>query len=176
MTPPTSRDTQVLERRFLTAGEVIISEGEAGANAFLIQSGTVRIFSKHNGKKIVLGTLGPGDIFGEMSLIRDMPRSASVEAITDCLVIIITRPVLKEKLEKSDATVRAILAMMIKRVQSGNDSLANKRPTLEDLQENLVLLYEEVMSTLPIDRKPFFRDEMLPLIEDITDRMKKFKV
>jgi CRP-like cAMP-binding protein len=111
-----------------------------------------------------------------MSLIRDMPRSASVEAITDCLVIIITRPVLKEKLDKSDATVRAILAMMIKRVQSGNDSLANKRPTLEDLQENLVLLYEEVMSTLPTDRKPFFRDEMLPLIEDITDRMKKFKV
>ncbi len=176
MSTPTSRDTQVLERHFVTAGEVIISEGGEGTNAFLIQSGSVRIFSTHNGKKIILGTLGPGDIFGEMSLIRDMPRSASVEAVTDCLVIVITRPVLREKLDKSDATVRAILAMMIKRVQSGNDSLANKRPTLADLQDNLVLLYEEVMMTLPPDRKPFFRDEMLPLIEDITARMDKFKV
>lgn len=50
-----------------------------GATAFLIQFGSVQVFSHHNDKKVVLSTLKMGEIFGEMSLLRDQPRSASVE-------------------------------------------------------------------------------------------------
>lgn len=177
MPPRSPKDLPiVLERSFHNAGQRIISEGDPGVHAFLIQSGTVSIFSEHNGKRIVLGELGPGDIFGEMSLLIDMPRTANVEATSNCILIHITRQILLQKLEKSDPTIRAILSMMMKRVQSGNDSLANKRPTLEDLHENLVLLYEEVLGRLAEDRKHDFREELLPLIEEITEKMNKYKV
>ena len=168
-------DTVILERRFVPRNTHIITEGEEGTSAFLIQAGTVEIFSTHNDKKVVLGTLKTGEIFGEMSLIKDMPRSASVEALEDCNLIVITRQSLKAKLDSTDATIRAILMMLIRRIQQGNDSLMNKKPTFEDLQDGLLALYEEVLSDLPKLKKPHFRQEVLPLIEELNQKMAEYK-
>ncbi len=168
-------DTIILERRFFPKGSVIIHEGEEGTSAFLIQSGSVQIYSTHNDRKVVLSSLKTGEIFGEMSLIRDQPRAASVEAVEDCTLIVITRQSLKAKLDSSDATIRAILMMLIRRVQQGNDSLMNKKPTFEDLQEGMLALYEEVLAGLPKPEKPHFRQEVLPLIEQINEKMAEYK-
>ncbi len=102
------RDTVILERRFVPRYTHIITEGEEGSSAFLIQAGSVEISSTHNGRKVVLGNLQTGEIFGEMSLIRNTPRTATVEALEDCNLIIITRQALKAKLDGSDPTIRAI--------------------------------------------------------------------
>jgi CRP/FNR family cyclic AMP-dependent transcriptional regulator len=168
-------DTVILERRFAQGGTCIINEGEEGSSAFLIQSGSVQIFSMHNNKKVILGTLQMGEIFGEMSLIKDIPRSASVEALEDCNLIVITRQSLKAKLDSTDATIRAILMMLIRRVQQGNDSLMNKKPTFDDLQESLLVLYEDVLSGLPKTKKPHFRQDVLPLIEELNQKMAEYK-
>lgn len=168
-------DTVILERRFVPRNTHIITEGEEGTSAFLIQAGSVEIFSTHNNKRVVLGTLKTGEIFGEMSLIKDMPRSASVEAIEDCTLIVITRQSLKAKIDSTDATIRAILMMLIRRVQQGNDSLMNKKPTFDDLQESLLVLYEDVLSGLPKTTKPHFRQEVLPLIEELNQKMAEYK-
>ena len=169
------RDPVILERRFYPKGALIIGEGEEGSTAFLIQSGSVQVFSNHNGKKVILCNLGIGDIFGESSLIRDVPRSASVEAAENCNLIIITRSALKDKIERSDPTIRAILNMLVRRIQQGNDSLMNKKPTFEDLQESLIMLYEEVLSGLPKTKKPHFRQEVLPMVEQINQKMAEYK-
>lgn len=171
----TPKDTVILERRFYPKGGTIISEGDEGTSAFLIQSGSVRIFAKQGDKEVTLTTLGMGEIFGEMSLIRDIPRSASVQALEDSQMIIITRQSLKDKLEKTDVTIRAILMMLIRRIQQGNDSLMNKKPTFEDLQESLFVLYEDVLSALPKPQKPHFREEVLPLIEKVNEKMAHYK-
>lgn len=169
------RDTVILERRFAAQGEIIIREGEDGTTAFLIQSGSVEVYSIHNEKKIVLSTLQTGEIFGETSLLRDQPRSANVAALEPCNLIVITRQALKDKVEKTDPTIRAILGMLIRRVQQGNDSLMNRKPTFEDLQEGLYLLYEELLSELPKLQKPHFRNEVLPLIEQINQKLSQYR-
>jgi alkyl hydroperoxide reductase subunit AhpC/uncharacterized protein (DUF924 family)/CRP-like cAMP-binding protein len=71
------------------AGQRIIAEGEAGATAYIILTGSVEVSVGHEGKAKTLGTLGPGDVFGEMSLIDPSPRSATVRAVTDvaCSVV-----------------------------------------------------------------------------------------
>ena len=171
----TPRDTIILERRHAAKGDIIIREGEEGATAFLIQFGSVQVFSMHNDKKVVLSTLKMGEIFGEMSLLRDQRRSASVEALEDCNLIVITRQSLKEKAEKADPTIRAILAMLMRRIQQGNDSLMNKKPTFEDLQEGLYLIYEDLLAELPKLKKPLFRNEVLPLIEQVNQKMAEYK-
>ena len=56
------------------AGDRIITEGEAGDAAYVIVAGTVEVSVGEGGKAKALGTLGPGDVFGEMSL--DRPRAA----------------------------------------------------------------------------------------------------
>lgn len=65
------------------AGEYIFREGELGTEMFLIQTGTVKIFTAGAGEKEPLAVLKKGDFFGEMSLLDDLPRSATARAVTD---------------------------------------------------------------------------------------------
>lgn len=66
------------ERRF-SAGDVIAEEGKGGIGFFVIESGQVKVSS--GGREVA--TLGPGSSFGEIALIDDGPRSATVTAETD---------------------------------------------------------------------------------------------
>src|SRR5215469_480197 len=64
------------------AGDNIVSYGDPGHALYIIRSGEVEIFIKNDqGEKIVLETSRPGDVFGEISLLDDGPRTAWVSAI-----------------------------------------------------------------------------------------------
>lgn len=78
------------EVRTWPEGTQIITEGESGDAVYFILSGRVKVtLYGEEGREIVLAVLAEGEMFGEMSIIDDKPRSANVEAITDleCLVI-----------------------------------------------------------------------------------------
>lgn len=64
-------------------GDIIFSEGEIGTEMYIIQSGTVELFKSIAGETRVLATLEKGDFFGEMSVLEDLPRTASARARTD---------------------------------------------------------------------------------------------
>ncbi|MGQ9705532.1 MAG: cyclic nucleotide-binding domain-containing protein [bacterium] len=74
-----------IERR-AKDGEIIINEGEIGSSMFFIVDGEVKIFRGHLGRKIELAVLKSGNFFGEMALLDEFPRSASVSAIGDCIL------------------------------------------------------------------------------------------
>ena len=75
----------IAEEYVFSVGDTIITEGEHGDSLFLIVEGTVRV---HRGDTD-LAELGPEDYFGEMSILDGEPRSASVTANTDCLLLCI---------------------------------------------------------------------------------------
>ncbi|HEY3172437.1 MAG TPA: cyclic nucleotide-binding domain-containing protein [Thermoanaerobaculia bacterium] len=64
-------------------GDIIFSEGEIGTEMYIIQSGTVELLKEIGGSTRVLSTLEKGDFFGEMSVLEDLPRTASARAKTD---------------------------------------------------------------------------------------------
>jgi CRP-like cAMP-binding protein len=64
-------------------GEILFSEGDIGTDMFIIQSGTVELLKVIGGETRVLSTLEKGDFFGEMSVLEDVPRTASARAKTD---------------------------------------------------------------------------------------------
>ena len=101
-------------------------QGDPGNCAYLIQSGTVSVYTEKDGKKVEHARLGAGEIFGEMALVFDEPRSASVKAVKDTSLIILTREAFKQKLNKTDPTIKAIVGMLIKRVGKANEKLAAK--------------------------------------------------
>ncbi len=78
----------VFERSF-AAGEVIVREGEQGLGAYMIRSGRVEVVRAPGGQEERIATLGPGEVFGELALLTDAPRSATVRAVepTTCLVL-----------------------------------------------------------------------------------------
>ncbi len=70
---------------------MIFSESAPGAEMFIIQSGHVAITKVVNGNEVVLAVLGKGDMFGEMALLENKPRSASAIAKTECTLMVVNR-------------------------------------------------------------------------------------
>lgn len=75
----------------LPPGHVIIREGEAGRQLFIIQRGDVQVFRRTDHGEVELNVLHEGTFFGEMSILEEMPRSASVRAVTEVLLVLLPR-------------------------------------------------------------------------------------
>jgi len=100
---------KVLERKVFQAGEIIFREGDEGLRAYVVQAGQVEIFKVRDGRKVVLGVVGPGGIFGEMALIGDVPRMAHAAAVDVTTVILVSRQMLADKLAKADPFLRGLI-------------------------------------------------------------------
>jgi hypothetical protein len=98
-------------------GATIIHEGTTGSHAYLILSGSVEVFKKVGEEKLVLSRLVKGNIFGEMSLVDDKPRSATIVAIEDTEVRVITRDRFESMLEQNPRAVIPLLKQVFQRVR-----------------------------------------------------------
>jgi CRP-like cAMP-binding protein len=76
----------------LKRGEAIFSKGDPGNSMIAVISGTVKIsVSSAEGRSAILNLIGPGEIFGEMSVLDGQPRSADCTANTACEIFVIDR-------------------------------------------------------------------------------------
>ncbi|MEQ8162464.1 MAG: serine/threonine-protein kinase, partial [Smithellaceae bacterium] len=89
------------EKKLFTSGQFLMHEGEEAGEAYLIDKGKVQVYRQaEGGGKLVLGTLSEGDIVGEMALITNDKRSASVKALEDTEVSVLTKDILLRNLKK----------------------------------------------------------------------------
>jgi len=93
----------------VSAGEPIFSQGSQGKTAFLIESGEVEISVNKGGHKLVISRLGPGEIFGELALFSDQPRSASATAIGETELAIITPENLRSAVQSANPLLSALI-------------------------------------------------------------------
>ena len=92
-----------MNRQF-TEGQVIFQEGDPGDGMYLVRTGSVQISALVNkDQRQVLTKLPPGEIFGEMAVLDDQPRSASASAVGDTNVIFIPRETLRALVEEVPA-------------------------------------------------------------------------
>ena len=75
--------------RTVSPGSVLLSQGEQGLGLYILTKGTVRItrVNSPDGAEQVLGTAGAGDVVGEMALLDDLPRSATVTAVDEVTLL-----------------------------------------------------------------------------------------
>jgi CRP-like cAMP-binding protein len=103
-------------RELHSKGELIVCEGEPGDAMYVIEAGVVEVTADD----VLLSTLERGDIIGEMSLIDDAPRSATVRALTDCALVRIDRDRFMELGESSLEFFRFMMAVMSERLRQSN--------------------------------------------------------
>ncbi len=166
----------VFERRVVSKDTVIVRQGDYGSEAFLIQSGAVKVFTEDaNSTKVDLGVLDAGQIFGEMALIAGGLRTATVEAIDDCTLIVINRETLNGKLKKSDPTIRAMMSMLMRRLQQGNSALLYKAGSIEEKLDMVRTIYNNLYSSLSPQRKKVLENFVRPRLEDLLNSIKTFQ-
>jgi EAL domain-containing protein (putative c-di-GMP-specific phosphodiesterase class I) len=112
----------------LRPGEVLFREGDSPTTAFLIESGTLRITAKREGSPMLLGDLGAGALVGEMAVLDDSPRSATVTALAMCVLTPIDRTQFAERLEAADPVVRALLLSQLARYRTALATFTGNEP------------------------------------------------
>jgi serine/threonine-protein kinase len=100
-----------LPRRAFKGGTLLMREGEAGDEAYMIVSGRCRAFRSVDGGQETLGTMHPGDVFGELGLLLDEPRAASVEALDPVVVLVLNKELMREGLGMGGWTGALVVAL-----------------------------------------------------------------
>jgi serine/threonine-protein kinase len=97
--------------RVFAPGALIVREGDPGDEAFIITAGHCSVRRRERGEAREVGRLGPGDVFGETAILTRAPRSATVVAVDDVTVKIVTRPLIEERLGPTTWLGRFVLAL-----------------------------------------------------------------
>ena len=98
--------------------EFLFEEGDPGDCAYIIESGSVEVSLDKGGRKLVIATLGPGEVLGEMAIIDKFPRTATARAIEHTKVTAIPLDYVEQKIENADPTVRLFLLLVMERYRN----------------------------------------------------------
>lgn len=105
-------------------GDIIVSEGIVSNNAYIILEGKVNVTKKVDKKSILINSLNKGEVFGEMGLISQTVRSASVVAAGDVTIGVIEREQFEKTVSKLPDDVGAIVKALVDRLRYTSDQLS----------------------------------------------------
>ena len=88
-----ARLAERMERRQLSPGEAILRQGDEGDRFYVVLSGILNVRQENRGER---GVLRPGDYFGEVALVMDIPRTATVSAMTPATIASCDRATFEE--------------------------------------------------------------------------------
>jgi CRP/FNR family cyclic AMP-dependent transcriptional regulator len=109
------------KERDFESGQTIVSKGEGGIGFYLILAGAVEVRLDGN----VLSKLGPGQFFGEMSVLDNQPRSADVVAVEPSRVLILSAWSFKTLISDNPKIALKMLQEFVRRLRNTNKSLSD---------------------------------------------------
>ena len=111
--------------RFYPKNTMICSEAEPGDELYIIQKGAIRVSKIVDDKEVLLALLKPGDIFGEMALLENKPRSASGIAHEDLSVMVVNRANFQRMVQSQPQIVTRLTQLLAERIWMVYRQLAN---------------------------------------------------
>jgi CRP-like cAMP-binding protein len=110
----------------LGRGEVLFREGDTGDRVYVVIDGKVKLGrTSSDGRENLLALLGPGQMFGELSLFDPGPRSATVTAVTDTVLLSLANEDMLTWLTGRPEVARGLLLQLGQRLRRSNDTLAD---------------------------------------------------
>lgn len=145
------------------AGDLIMKQGEKGDCAYIIEDGMVEILIEGpSGDERSIGTRGNGTIIGEMALVDDAPRTATIKAVKDCKMLEISREDFTQRLTTTDPVIQMISQVILtryrdtlKRAEIVGESLTYPPP---EMIERTISEQSDVFESVKIANK--FRDAL----------------
>ncbi len=107
-----------LETRSFRSGDVVFREGDPGSEIFIVKSGLVEISREVEGEgRTTLAFLGEGNLFGEMALVDNSPRSARAVALEDTVCLVLPEDLFADNLARSTPLIRDLIRLLVKRLR-----------------------------------------------------------
>lgn len=131
---------EVVDAQPLKANEILFHTGEPGNALFIVKSGEVELFIKDTaGQKIVLTNAGEMDMFGELSMLDNKPRSATAMALLDTELLVVEREDLLFLFQKNPETALHMMAAMSGMLRKADQLLMTRvsRNVNEEMEEKI---------------------------------------
>lgn len=141
--------------RTYMADTMIFSESEPGDEMYILQSGSVKITKIINGKEVLLAMLKPSDIFGEMALLENKPRSASAIAHKETKLMVVNRNNFEKMSQTQPQLIARLMELLSNRIWATYKHLENAQLNnpVGKLWDALFIELEKVRT--PIEKKPY---------------------
>ncbi|MEN9773665.1 MAG: cAMP regulatory protein [Pseudomonadota bacterium] len=108
-------------RRSYPRGRTIVSEGEPSPSMFILLSGRAKVQrSDAEGREVILAVISAGEVFGEMSLIDDEPRSASVITLESCDFLSLRKDSFLAVLRQSNDICLGLMRSLVQRLRAAD--------------------------------------------------------
>lgn len=118
--------TPLVTRRSAARGAIIMAAGDPTDSLYIILSGRFKVMmSDADGKEVILSILGPGEFFGEMGLIDDAPRSASVVAIEPCELLALARRDFKKCMTENAEMAIGVMRGLVRRLREADRKIGS---------------------------------------------------
>ena len=115
---------EVTREKSYPKGSVILFEDDPGDSLFVVREGRVKVvLIGEDGREVILGVLGVGEYFGELSLIDDRPRSAHVIAMEDSNLMVLRREDFRKRVESSPSVAWGLLTELSRRLRRADDKI-----------------------------------------------------
>ncbi|MGH8732288.1 MAG: Crp/Fnr family transcriptional regulator [Burkholderiales bacterium] len=118
--------TMVVTRKSAPRSTTIMAGGDPTDSLYIVLSGRLKVMmSDAEGKEVILSILGPGEFFGEMGLIDDEPRSATVVTIEPCELLSIAKRDFKKALAENFEMSMAVMRGLVKRLREADRKIGS---------------------------------------------------
>jgi CRP-like cAMP-binding protein len=149
-------------------GNIVVLEQESGAALFVIITGKVKVVRMdEDGREVILSMFGPGEFFGEMSLLDGLARSASVVATVKSELFMIHRRDFLELLNEFPTVTISLLAELAMRLRKADMQI--KSLSLKDAEGRVANVMLILADDVGIFRKGKVEIDDLPLQQDIAN-------
>ncbi len=149
-------------------GNLVVLEKESGAALFVIVSGKVKVVrTDEEGREVILSMFGPGEFFGEMSLLDGLARSASVVAVSKAELFMIHRRDFLETMHQFPAIAIALLAELAMRLRKADMQI--KSLSLKDAAGRVANVLLILSDDVGVFRKGKVEIDDLPLQQDLAN-------
>jgi CRP/FNR family cyclic AMP-dependent transcriptional regulator len=116
----------VVSRRSAPRSTVVMGAGDATDSLYIVLSGRLKVMmSDADGKEVILSILGPGEFFGEMGLIDDAPRSASVVAIEACELLQLSKRDFKKCMAEHFEMAQEVMRGLVRRLREADRKIGS---------------------------------------------------
>jgi len=140
-------------RRRFPAGALVFSEGDPGDCAYIVEAGEVDITVADGDQHLKLATRVPGELFGEMAIIDDKPRSASARAVADCTLLMITRDQLNQRIARTDPILRMCINVVLDHLRSTLRRLTSDAEMESGTQQVSESARKEALSAIRLEQE-----------------------
>ena len=116
----------VVTRRSASRSTTIMAAGDQTDSLYIVLSGRLKVMmSDADGKEVILSMLGPGEFFGEMGLIDDAPRSASVVTVEPCELLSIAKRDFRKCLAENFEMAMAVMRGLVRRLREADRKIGS---------------------------------------------------